>query len=88
MFYSNTIILKATGKGKRIAVATLVTGQVQISAADNFNYQLLNMNGSLLAKGAGFSGLNHVDVQGLAAGMYVLKIASNNGQQTERIIKQ
>lgn len=88
MFYSNTIVLKATAKGKSIEVTTFVTGQLQISAPDRFSYHLLNMNGSLLAKGAGLAGLNHVDVQGLAAGMYVLKIASNNGQQTERIIKQ
>ncbi len=87
-FYSNTILLKATGKGKPFEVATFVNNQLRINANEQFVYQLMNSNGGMLAKGSGQAGFNQVDMQRLPAGMYVIQMISNNEKQTERIIKQ
>ncbi len=86
--YSNTITLKGTGAYKGFKVSTLVNQEIFITTAANYHYQLMNMSGSILAKGNGQAGLSRIDLDGLPGGMYVLQLMNSNEKQTERIIKQ
>ena len=87
--YSNTIALKGTGNAEKLFhVSSLVQNEVLINASANYQYQLLDMNGRMIGKGAGLKGINRVNVSGYASGMYMIRLFSNNQQQTERIIKQ
>jgi hypothetical protein len=86
--YSNTIMLKATGGHKGFKVSTLVKENIFISTTEKYNYQLMNMSGSILAKGNGQAGSSGIDMSRLPGGMYVLQLMNDNEKQTERIIKQ
>lgn len=87
--YSNTLVLKNTGTTDNIfKVSTLVQNEITVNAPAVFQYQLNDINGRIISTGKGISGFNHVNISYLPKGMYILKIISNNQQQTERIIKQ
>ncbi|HNU88234.1 MAG TPA: T9SS type A sorting domain-containing protein, partial [Ferruginibacter sp.] len=87
--YSNTIALKGTGNIERpFYVSTLVRDQVTINAARNYQYLLCDMNGRAISKGTGQAGINKIGFYDQPDGMYIIRLFSNNEQQTERIIKQ
>jgi hypothetical protein len=87
--YSNTMVLKGTGKNNQsFTISTLVTNEVVVNAADNFQYRICNANGQVTAQGNGKRGMNRIDWHNKPAGMYVIQLMSNNDKLTERIIKQ
>ncbi len=87
--YSNVIVLKISEiNAKAFEVSTLVRSQITVKATDNYQYKLMDMNGRYIASGNGSRGMNTINIMNQPAGVYVLVIASNNLQQSERIIKQ
>ncbi len=87
--YSNAVLLKSTGKvDKAFSVSTFIHNEISVNAATNFQYQLNDMNGNVIAKGNGSSGFNKVNMTTQANGVYILQLLSNNERQIERIIKQ
>ncbi len=87
--YSNIISLQAVSStGKQFTIATLVQQDLNIQAAEQFQYAVYDMKGGLLIKGKGNNGLNKISAANLPAGLFVIQIQSNNYKQTERIIKQ
>lgn len=86
--YSNTIVLKNTGTGSQFSVSTLVHDQVTIAATDNYQYQLNDINGRMIAKGNGSKGITNLDISNQPGGIYIIQLFSNNNKQTERIIRQ
>lgn len=87
--YSNTIVLKADEKtAQSFGVSTFVRNQITVTAADNYEYHLSDINGNTIAQGKGKQGFNQVNIDHQPAGMYILQLVSNNEKQTERIIKQ
>ncbi len=87
--YSNVIALKGTEtSGKQFSVSTLVQSEIVVNAAENYKYQLIDLNGRMINNGAGLKGINRINVSNQSAGMYILKLFNNEQQQTERILKQ
>lgn len=87
--YSNTIALRSSGDAdKSFYVSTLVHNEIRINAADNYHYQVCDMNGKVILTGAGFKGINDIDFSNKPGGVYIIRLFSNNQSQTERIIKQ
>jgi hypothetical protein len=87
--YSNTIVLKANEKTTQsFTVSTFVRNQVTVTAANNYQYNLSDINGNTIAQGKGKQGFNQFNILNQPAGMYILQLVSNNEKQTERIIKQ
>ena len=74
--------------GKMFTVSTLVRSDISINAGSNYQYILNDFNGRTIAKGNGTQGVNRVNIDAQAKGMYILQIISNNERQIERIIKQ
>lgn len=87
--YSNVVALKSTeGPGKSFNVSTFVQQELTVNAAENFQYQLTDINGRTIASGKGTMGMNRINLTRQPAGMYILQLGGNNIKQTERIIKQ
>ncbi len=87
--YSNTIVLRGeTNMGKSFFVSTLVKNEIMINAADNYQYQLGDMNGRMIKAGTGSKGINKINFNREPDGMYIIHLFSNNKKQIERIIKQ
>lgn len=87
--YSNIIALKATEKaGQSFKVSTFVRNQITVTATNNYQYQLSDINGNTIARGNGTQGFNQLNIDRQPAGMYILQLLNNNEKQTERIIKQ
>ncbi len=87
--YSNVIVLKNTGKvAKSFSVSTLVLNDISVNASTNYMYQLMDLNGRMLAKGIGVGGFNTISLANQPKGMYILELISNNEKQVERIIRQ
>ncbi len=87
--YSNIISLKQTAAGyNNFTVSTFINSEIIINASVPYQYQLTTINGSIAGNGNGKSGTNRLNIRNQPAGVYILKIISNNKQQTERIIKQ
>jgi hypothetical protein len=89
VMYSNILALKGTGNNvKAYSVSTFITSDITVNAPDNYQYIINDMNGRILAKGNGIKGVNKINIQNQATGMYVIQLINNNTKQTERIIKQ
>jgi hypothetical protein len=87
--YSNTIALKGNGDTEKLfKVSTLVTNNILINAADNYQFVLTDINGKTINTGTGLKGINHVNVSNQSSGMYIIQLFNNDQRQTERIIKQ
>lgn len=88
--YSNTIFLKgiSPGRDNNFTVSTFITNEIMVNAAVPYQYQLIDINGRIITRGAGTTGVNHLNISNQPNGIYIIKIFSNNKEQTERIIKQ
>jgi hypothetical protein len=88
--YSNTIFLKGINPAgdNNFTVSTFIRNEIMVNAAVPFQYQLIDINGRTITKGAGATGVNHLSISNQPNGIYIIKIFSNNKEQTERIIKQ
>ena len=55
----------------------------------NYQYQLADLNGRVIAIGSINTGTNRINISNIPNGIYVLQmITTKNQRQTERIIKQ
>lgn len=87
--YSNIIALKTTEKEEKFfKVSTFVHSQITVTAANNYQYRLSDINGNTVARGNGNTGFNQLNIDHKPAGIYILQLFNNNEKQTERIIKQ
>ena len=87
--YSNTILLRGVSKlNKMFDVTTFVRNQVTVNAPGNYQYQLSDVSGNMLARGNGIAGFNRLEMNRYPSGLYILQLVNNNNKQTERILKQ
>lgn len=87
--YSNVVALKSTGSaGKQFNVSTFVKQYITVNAAENFQYQLSDINGRTIATGKGTMGMNTIYLTNQPSGMYVLQLLGPGAKQSERIIRQ
>jgi len=87
--YSNVIALRSSVvSGDAFNFATLVQSDLQLVANQNFEFRLFDMNGRLVQSGKGLHGVNHINLSGLASGVFVINIRGQKSQLTKRIVKQ
>lgn len=87
--YSNVVVLRSTGGlVKTFNVSTFVRSEISVAADEQYQYKLSDINGRTIATGNGVKGINKINVERQAPGMYILQIAGTNEKITERIIKQ
>ncbi len=87
--YSNAISLKSAGENdNKFKVSSFINSEITVNAAVPYLYQLLDINGRVIAAGNGATGINNVNINNQPKGMYIIQLISNNKRQTERIIKQ
>ncbi|MFT3908916.1 MAG: T9SS type A sorting domain-containing protein [Ferruginibacter sp.] len=87
--YSNVVSLAINWRSTRpFTVSTFVNSKISVSASENYQYNLLDANGRLIAKGTGIKGYNTIDIDNRSAGLYIIQLFSNGQKQIERIIKQ
>jgi len=87
-YYSNIVTLRKTKQDQHPElVGNLVTGIITITSPGNFDYHIFDYSGKSLLKGKLSSGMNTVNANNLAQGMYLVRY--NNGSQlwTEKLIK-
>ncbi|GAB2828220.1 T9SS type A sorting domain-containing protein [Ferruginibacter profundus] len=88
--YSNAVFLKGiVGKtDNNFKVSTLIQNEITVHASVPYQYQLSDINGSVICKGIGVKGFNSLNISNQPRGMYIIQLFSNNQVQSERIIKQ
>ncbi|RZL97006.1 MAG: T9SS type A sorting domain-containing protein, partial [Pedobacter sp.] len=87
--YSNIVALRTNNtKDNSFIVSTLISNEIMVNAEENYNYRLVDVNGKMIATGAGKKGINKINMQNNASGIYVIQLINDNNKQTERIIKQ
>ncbi len=87
--YSNVVVLRSTGGlVKTFNVSTFVRNEISVAADEQYQYKLSDINGRTIATGNGVKGLNKINIDRQAPGMYILQLAGTNEKTTERIIKQ
>lgn len=89
VIYSNVVVLKSNGSAEKLfSVSTLVHDEIMVNASENYKYFIADISGRLLAKGENKAGINKININTVPNGIYVMQLISDNGRQTERIIKQ
>ena len=87
--YSNIVFLKdVKNTATSFAVSTFIQDEISVNSGSQYQYQLSDINGNIIARGTGQPGFNKVGMSRNASGVYVLQLISNNEKKTERIIKQ
>ena len=87
--YSNVIRLKSEGETpKPYQLNTMVYSQIQISATENLQYKIMDMNGRTYQTGKISTGMNRIDMNRNISGAYIIQLFAQNKTYAERIIKQ
>jgi hypothetical protein len=86
--FSNIISIGGNNKsGHAFTVSTMVSNEISVQAASQYQYVLSDINGNVLSKGNGKSGFSKINSSSFAGGIYLLQLIGENAKQTERIIK-
>ena len=88
--YSNVITLKSAVSTvvKPFKVSTLVHSEIVVNATEDYQYQIIDIQGRVVARGESNAPLNRINVSNIPNGMYIIQMINNRQRQTERIIKQ
>jgi hypothetical protein len=87
--YSNIITLGINWRmAQQFTVSSFVQNEISVTAAENFQYRLLDANARVIATGTGTKGFNTININNRSAGLYIIQLYNTNHKQTERIIKQ
>ena len=87
--YSNTIALKSAAQiTKAFKVSTLVHNEIVVTATEDYQYQVVDIQGRVVATGESNAPVNRINVSNIPNGMYIIQMINNKQKQTERIIKQ
>ena len=88
--YSNIIALKSAviTVAKPFRVSTLVHNEIVVNATEDYQYQVVDIQGRVIARGESNAPVNRINVSNIPNGMYIIQMINNRQRQTERIIKQ
>ncbi|MGN6291718.1 MAG: DVUA0089 family protein [Chitinophagaceae bacterium] len=89
-YYSNVITLQNDEKRNwpKLTGNPVQSNTIHISSPGNYGYILLDANGSHISSGKLSSGLNTVNAPNLSPGMYLIRYTGQDGQYTEKLIRQ
>ena len=60
--------------------------QINHAAGETFQWQVVNLNGELVAKGSG-EGQTTVDFYAQPTGMYIVSVTSRTGKRSQKVIR-
>jgi hypothetical protein len=60
---------------------------IVVNSPGNYDYLILDANGKLLDKGKLVNGMNNIHAA-ISTGMYFVRFSGNDGQWTDRFIRQ
>lgn len=90
-YYTNILTLQKQLPGTnwpRIAGNPVQTGTITINSPGKFEFTLMDVNGRPITSGKLINGQNSIQASNLLPGMYLIRYSTENGQQTEKIIRQ
>jgi hypothetical protein len=89
-YYSNVITLQnnETINWPRLTGNPVQSNTIYVSSPGNYSYTLLDAHGSLIASGKLSSGLNTINAPHLLPGMYLIRYTGQDGQLTEKLVRQ
>ncbi len=88
IYYSNIITLRGlSGKGLSLQ-SNVVKDEIVFSSDNEFSWQLLNLNGSLLQQGKLIRGMNRLPISTIARGLLVFRVVKDDEIYSFKIIKQ
>jgi hypothetical protein len=92
-YYSNIITLRDRGDDKAAVriMNTMVSNSIVVNAVNTdkeYNYQVLDGTGRLLQRGQLVSGTNNIDITTAQKGLILLRVQSDSGANTWKLIKQ
>ncbi len=88
-YYSNIIHLNSTDPEKSVSLRdNLIQDVLTVTSKGNYNYQLLDASGRILAKGTLHPGANTITLYNAIKGLLLLHWQDGSIQGTEKLIKQ
>jgi hypothetical protein len=89
LMYSNIIALKSNlTVDAPFIVSTFNNGQLTVTAFENYQFKLSDLNGRVVAIGSGNKGMNKIDISNQSNGMYIIQLFGTTKKQVERVVKQ
>ena len=86
--YSNIVSLKNINAQAPKLATNMVSASVAVNSPSAFQYQVVDINGRLMAKGMLVQGMNQINSSSWSSGMYIIRFANGLEQYQERMMKQ
>ena len=88
-YYSNIVTLRNTGNDIRPKLlSNLVNSSITVTSPGTYSYSIYDFNGKLTAKGQLSNGMNTIPASQMSGGMYLIHFYGNNGQWTDKFVRQ
>lgn len=87
-YYSNIVVLSTFEEERPAMETNMVDGSMRISAASEYQYLITDLSGRVYAKGKVTAGINSINTQKLASGMYVIQYSNGRTVINDRFLKQ
>jgi hypothetical protein len=88
-YYSNVIAIRPGKTVKPQLIGNILTGRsLNVSSPGNYNYQLVDHSGRMIAKGAIDKGYSTIYTPGMPAGLYIIRFNDGIEQWSEKFIKR
>ena len=88
VYYSNNVVLRGINNKGVSLNSTMVNDEIVVTSGKEYNWQLVNLNGSILHRGRLQAGVNRVPVSNIPSGILMLRLSNNNENLSFKIIKQ
>jgi len=88
-YYSNIVSInqRNNSPGPHLAATLVRSNTIVVNSPGNYDYMVLDANGKLLDKGKLISGANNIHAA-ISTGMYFILFSGNDGQWTDRFVRQ
>lgn len=87
VYYSNIVSIRKEELQKWLLHSQIIREKITLSSTQEAQYELFDINGSILQKGRIVNGVNYIYVQTLTPGLLFLRLHSNNEVITYKVIK-
>jgi hypothetical protein len=64
------------------------SGTLYVNSPGNYDYTLIDLTGKMIRNGKIVSGINDIDITNVMPGVYIMRYYGNNGQWTDKILRQ
>ena len=88
-YYSNIVTIRENEVRRKpqILANFIASNTISVSSPGNYNYTLVDFTGKMVSRGQLINGINTISVRNMVAGMYIIRMANNEQQWTEKIVR-